>query len=388
MGTEIAHYLAQTFQACLVLLEEGSFPAPDAWDDWLTTHGETNDTSVKINQARQLMKVGAELLVLGVDYTDAPQIQDAVTHGVDRFGPIQGFIHNARVLGERSFRLIADTGIQESDWQFEPKVHGLVHITQVLADQPLDFCLLNSSLSSVMGGVGMVAYAAANNFVDAFARQQNQLRGGIWTSVNWDAWKNTQVAAVSADWSRNALAPEEAVACFEQILALGGVEQIVVSTIDLNQRLARGREAAHKEIPHGNDPARTTFHPRPDQLSTLYVPPDDDQEKMIVTVWQEALGVAPIGVLDNFFELGGDSLLAIQTVSQLKKVLQTEIPVTSLYEGLSVRSLALALKQAEALTEQHEEKSAARQEERATRLAQRRKVQEETRARRERRHLS
>lgn len=385
MGIEMAHYLAQTVQARLVLLEEAPFPAPTAWDEWLARHGAADDTSVKIMQARRLCDSGAELLVLGVDYADVTQVQAAVRQGIAQFGLIQGFIHNARVLGERSFRLVSDTSVQESEWQFTPKVHGLIHLAQALEDQPLAFALLNSSLSSVMGGVGMVAYAAANSFVDAFAHQQNQAWGGVWTSVNWDAWKNSQVSAVSADWSRVALTSEEALTSLERVWGLQGVEQVVISTLDLPQRLARGRAATPQAHPSQSHRSAPTFHPRPEHLSTLYLPPEDEQEKAIVAVWQEALGVTPVGVMDNFFELGGDSLLAVHTVSQLKKVLQTDIPVVTLYEGLTVRSLATALKQAAAAAAQHDEQLAARQEDRAARLSQRRKVQEESRARRENR---
>ena len=42
--------------------------------------------------------------------------------------------------------------------------------------------------------------------------------------------------------------------------------------------------------------------------STLILP-RDAVETRLATIWQEVLGVHPVGVTDNFFELGGDSLL-------------------------------------------------------------------------------
>ena len=42
--------------------------------------------------------------------------------------------------------------------------------------------------------------------------------------------------------------------------------------------------------------------------STLILP-RDAIETRLATIWQEVLGVHPVGVTDNFFELGGDSLL-------------------------------------------------------------------------------
>jgi phthiocerol/phenolphthiocerol synthesis type-I polyketide synthase E len=39
----------------------------------------------------------------------------------------------------------------------------------------------------------------------------------------------------------------------------------------------------------------------------------------VVEIWEELLGVAPVGVADDFFELGGDSLLATLVVSRLRE---------------------------------------------------------------------
>ena len=52
---------------------------------------------------------------------------------------------------------------------FKPKVDCLRALDTALADEPLDFCVLISSLSALLGGLGFVAYAAANAYMDAYA---------------------------------------------------------------------------------------------------------------------------------------------------------------------------------------------------------------------------
>ncbi|WP_338544001.1 amino acid adenylation domain-containing protein [Paenibacillus tundrae] len=42
-----------------------------------------------------------------------------------------------------------------------------------------------------------------------------------------------------------------------------------------------------------------------------YVAPESELEKTLVLIWQQVLGVSPIGVTDNFFELGGTSIQAV-----------------------------------------------------------------------------
>ncbi|HEY0698469.1 MAG TPA: acyltransferase domain-containing protein, partial [Micromonospora sp.] len=45
-------------------------------------------------------------------------------------------------------------------------------------------------------------------------------------------------------------------------------------------------------------------------ISTPYVAPRDDRERLIAAIWSDLLGVGQVGVNDNFVELGGHSLLA------------------------------------------------------------------------------
>nr|WP_255217586.1 phosphopantetheine-binding protein [Myxococcus sp. AM010] len=76
--------------------------------------------------------------------------------------------------------------------------------------------------------------------------------------------------------------------------------------------------------------------------------PGTPLQRSLVELWQEMLGVAPIGIQDNFFELGGDSLIAVQLSGRIKKQLGLDLPASSLYEGVTVEALSALLKPAEA----------------------------------------
>ena len=60
-----------------------------------------------------------------------------------------------------------DRGYCES--HFATKVNGLFVLDKIIGDRTLDFCLLTSSLSAVLGGLGFIGYSAANLFMDAFS---------------------------------------------------------------------------------------------------------------------------------------------------------------------------------------------------------------------------
>src|SRR5262249_43274210 len=101
----------------------------------------------------------------------------------------------------------------------------------------------------------------------------------------------------------------------------------------------------------------------------------------IAAVWQAALGVDKVGIDDNFFELGGDSLIAIQVILQLKEEFKLEIPVASLYESITIRSLAVLIASLKGEDVSADEPYAGSVE-RAQRIFQRKQFQEEQRSRR------
>jgi amino acid adenylation domain-containing protein len=97
------------------------------------------------------------------------------------------------------------------------------------------------------------------------------------------------------------------------------------------------RERGDLEIEGGEGPGR--LRPRP-SLGTAYVPPANDLEQRIAGLFEELLGIAPVGSMDQFFEMGGNSLLGLQLLSRIKNSLGTEVRLEWLFEASSVADLA------------------------------------------------
>src|SRR5690606_11884562 len=98
-----------------------------------------------------------------------------------------------------------------------------------------------------------------------------------------------------------------------------------------------------KEIPlTPNGKADKKKLPNPeasDLIDTLYVPPGNPVEEMVVKLWRKLLGLERIGTHDNFFELGGNSLLAQQTISHLLNE-NVQLPITKLYQYPTAAGIA------------------------------------------------
>jgi aspartate racemase len=77
--------------------------------------------------------------------------------------------------------------------------------------------------------------------------------------------------------------------------------------------------------------------------SESHEPPRTASERQLVEIWEDLLGVRPIGVRDDFFDLGGDSLLAARMVTRLERTMGLAMPIASLLSSPTIAALAQRL---------------------------------------------
>lgn len=77
---------------------------------------------------------------------------------------------------------------------------------------------------------------------------------------------------------------------------------------------------------------------------TEFVAPRDDLERKLANIWEDLLGVHPVGLTDSFFELGGHSLLAVRLVAQIEKVFDRRLALSTLFQGPTVERMASILR--------------------------------------------
>ncbi|TSC26813.1 amino acid adenylation domain-containing protein, partial [Corallococcus sp. Z5C101001] len=65
----------------------------------------------------------------------------------------------------------------------------------------------------------------------------------------------------------------------------------------------------------------------------------------LVRVWEETLGVSPIGIRDDFFDLGGHSMLAVQLMGRIQQLTGRDLPLASLFQASTVEQLSALLEQ-------------------------------------------
>lgn len=351
LGLGFSRHLAKVAQAKLVLIGRSGLPPKAEWKQWLSSHDEQNLLSTKIKQVQALEELGAEVLIIKADVCNLEQMQAMVNQVCNRFGEIHGVIHAA---GVASGNIIQMKTPEMAASTLEPKVKGTLVLDAVSKDLNLDFLVLFSSLSSIIGGLGQVDYCAASAFLDAFSHYNFYRRQKLTVSINWGIWQvnNLQDSFFSSApeiqtevkqmREKYGLTFQEGTDALSHILSMK-LPQVVVSTQKLqniieheNRILSTGISLEKVE----NQIFKKKTRPI---LKTAYVAPSNDTECIIADIYQELLGIAQVGVHDNFFDLGGHSLIGIQLISQIHKKFEVELSIRYIFEAPTIAELALVV---------------------------------------------
>jgi amino acid adenylation domain-containing protein len=97
--------------------------------------------------------------------------------------------------------------------------------------------------------------------------------------------------------------------------------------------------------PHGKLDRRRLPDPGAERaLERQFVAPRDAVESALAQVWEEILGIHPVGVTDSFFDLGGHSLAAVRLIAATRRRFGRDLPLAAIFRGATVESLATALR--------------------------------------------
>jgi non-ribosomal peptide synthase protein (TIGR01720 family) len=260
-----------------------------------------------------------DVLIVDADVAAPEQISAAMAQAEAKFGRLDGIIYAAGGFGSAPTAPIANVERVVCGRQFRMVVDDLSALKQAVSEKELDFCLLTSSLSSVLGGLGLATYSAVNNFMDAFVCRNGRTGGTPWLCVNWDGWRfetGFGRERVLAHMEDLLITPAEGGDAFERIMACGDVSQLIVSTVDLQARIERWVNLESvREKAKSAERREAARHARPNLL-TPYVAPRDETEQRLADIWQEVTGIEQVGIHDNFIELGGDSLIGVQVIAR------------------------------------------------------------------------
>ncbi|PLB36893.1 putative polyketide synthase [Aspergillus candidus] len=121
--------------------------------------------------ARALKEKGVRVIVRACDVSDSDQVSKIMRELKDTAPPIRGLIHAAMVVKDSHIEKMT---LDDYLTVLRPKTTGTWNLHRYLP-QDLDFFLMLSSISGIIGNATQAAYAAGSTFMDAFAAHRRTL---------------------------------------------------------------------------------------------------------------------------------------------------------------------------------------------------------------------
>ncbi len=227
LGMLFARHLARRGARRIVLIGRSALPPRNTWDG--LTQADPDRTRVKAIIAVE--KLGAIVETASLDVTDPAALRAFLAKRHDlALPPVRGVIHAAGSVQDQVMSRMTE---EQLNSVLSPKVSGAWALHEALADEPLDFFVLFSSVSSVLVTVGQANYAAANSFLDGLA-QYRRGSGLPALSIGWGPWDVGMIAQLGLQplYERRGidlLSEATGAEIFDQLLGSSETQQVVVS---------------------------------------------------------------------------------------------------------------------------------------------------------------
>ena len=226
VGYLFASYIAETYGATLVLLGRSMLD---------------KDAQRKLEK---LVKFGGKAEYCVVDVNDRSQVDSCLKAIREVYGSISGIIHSA---GVKKDELIINKTQKTFTNTITTKVRGLENLCDLTENDKLDFFVAFSSIAGLMGNVGQVDYAYANNFMDSYAFI-GRMKGRNIITINWPYWKSGGMQLRQSDIDNmkknNGMLPlltDDGIRAFELLLGISKkyCHALVLSTIKKEESVRR-----------------------------------------------------------------------------------------------------------------------------------------------------
>jgi phthiocerol/phenolphthiocerol synthesis type-I polyketide synthase D len=336
LGTAVARWLAERGAGRLIL------------------NGRTDPSAGKRRELDELAN-GAEILFVSGDIA-SPGVADRLVAAAEETGrPLRGVVHAAGVINDGLVATLTREGL-ERVWG--PKAAGALRLQEATATRQLDWWVGFSSMATLLGLPGQLAYTTANAWLDALMawRRASSLPA---TAVNWGQWSDVGMSRALTYSILDPITPDEGIEALQSLVGgdlirvgvgrlrldraitatpefrelgyfQGLVEEFDISSLDHRSFVEDG----HRSVVSVPDWSQLSTQ---DRLSEV--------ETRLRTILARELGMSPsaVNVDKPFPELGLDSMMAMMVLRETRKVVGVELSANMLFNHPTIASLATHL---------------------------------------------
>lgn len=292
-------------------------------------------------------RLGMHIEYVSVDVCDNDQLSELFNSFGNARPALKGIIHAAGVLD--------DGLVMNLDWPrfaavYQAKVNGAWNLHELSLNHQLDYFIMFSSMSSMLGAPGQANYAAANAFQDALStfRVSNGLPS---LAINWGPWADVGMAKniISRAKGLTKLTVDRGTQLFDYLMR-SGVEGRIMAA-DINWEQAFSNHNIKVPLLENLVSTKSRLEEKPVRvveldLEVLRAVSQSDAKSILIDRLQQVFKrilkmEKPPGSSQNFFELGMDSLMAIELSNNLQHLIGKSVALsqTILFDKTTIDEL-------------------------------------------------
>jgi phthiocerol/phenolphthiocerol synthesis type-I polyketide synthase D len=268
--------------------------------------------------------------------------------------PLRGLVHGAGVTGDGLVSALTREGL-ERVWT--PKVAGALRLNAATADTEMDWWVGFSSMATMLGLPGQLAYATGNAWLDALMTWR-RASGRPATAINWGQWSAVGMSSKLTYSVLDPITPEEGIEALQNLVG-GPFNRVGVGRLRLDRAVAATpefRELAYFDrIASEFEAAVAIVEHRPaaeEAVAAVAEAPDwstlsaEERLTELQTRLQAILGrelrMSPSSISPDapFPELGLDSMMAMTVLKETKKLVGLDVSANMLFNHPTIASLA------------------------------------------------
>jgi phthiocerol/phenolphthiocerol synthesis type-I polyketide synthase D len=147
--------------------------------------------------------------------------------------PLRGLVHGAGVTGDGLVTALTRDGM---DRVWAPKVAGALRLHAATATRELDWWVGFSSMATLLGLPGQLAYATANAWLDALVAWR-RASGLPATAINWGQWSDVGMSRALTYSVLDPITPDEGIEALQSLVG-GAVNRVGVGRLRLDRAVS------------------------------------------------------------------------------------------------------------------------------------------------------
>ena len=293
-----------------------------------------------------------EIVFVSGDIASAGVAERLVAAAEETGRPLRGVVHAAGVTGDGIVAGLTQEGM-ERVWA--PKVAGALRLHAATATRQLDWWVGFSSMASLLGLPGQLAYTTANAWLDALVAWR-RASGLPATAIGWGQWSDVGMSRSLTYSVLDPITPGEGVEALESLVG-GNLTRVGVGRMRLDRAIAaipEFRELGYfermvEEFDTSSVDDRSTVDDRDRSVAPVrdwsQIPAENRCNELTIRLRailarELRMPASAVDVDQPFPELGLDSMMAMTVLKQTQQLAGIDLSASMLWNHPTISSLA------------------------------------------------